>query len=304
MSPKDFFYVTAECARKVLVYTNRPPRSTSQQYRSIFSSSCYHGRNYHYKTRQPTSNINHDKNKNNSIGITISPPRGILFSSYATTAASSAATSAKSWSEEWSRIGLGAKQLSPKISDARITNLLFVQCGFGVDQHGDRKSQGATKAAVRAVRNAIEFNSIPGVIEAIPGGRSEMLIQVKLGVPLDNKVVGENEETGDKHTNAGTEIQQQSSTASVQRPMEVDLTHVAKVFPYGKLLEVEVVVGGLSFPTGRIVQELGDEDDMAICVAASVSVGYDNGIRKESGDERSRSSTTTTHTTYNTKDGY
>ncbi|EJK58267.1 hypothetical protein THAOC_21627, partial [Thalassiosira oceanica] len=29
---------------------------------------------------------------------------------------------------------------------------------------------GATKAAVRGVRNAIEFNSIPGVAEAVPGG--------------------------------------------------------------------------------------------------------------------------------------
>ena len=35
---------------------------------------------------------------------------------------------------------------------------------------------GQQKATVRAVRNAIEFNSIPGVIEAVPGGREEMLI--------------------------------------------------------------------------------------------------------------------------------
>ena len=54
--------------------------------------------------------------------------------------------------------------------------------GFGVDQHGNDARNasgsggGATKAAGRAVRNAIEFNSIPGVIEAVPGGRSEMLI--------------------------------------------------------------------------------------------------------------------------------
>ena len=83
------------------------------------------------------------------------------------------------WSEEWKKIGLGASRL-PKDDDSRITNLLFVQMGFGVDQHGNDKSggsgDGATKGAVRAVRNAIEFNSIPGVIEAVPGGREEMLI--------------------------------------------------------------------------------------------------------------------------------
>ena len=84
-----------------------------------------------------------------------------------------------SWSEEWKKIGLGAARL-PKDDDSRITNLLFVQIGFGVDQHGNDKSggsgDGATKSAVRAVRNAIEFNSIPGVIEVVPGGREEMLI--------------------------------------------------------------------------------------------------------------------------------
>jgi uncharacterized protein (TIGR02058 family) len=104
--------------------------------------------------------------------------------------------------------------------------------GFGVDQHGndDKKhggsGQGATKAALRAVRNAIEFNSIPGIIEAVPGGREEMLISLKLGIPA-------NRESSD--------------------PMEVDLNEVAKVFPYGRLLPIDVVVGGLSFHTGRIV---------------------------------------------------
>ena len=62
-------------------------------------------------------------------------------------------------------------------------------------------------------------------------------------------------------------------------PMKVNLDEVAKVFPYGRLLPIEVVVGGLSFSTGRIVRELGDEDDLAVCVAASVSIGYYNGKR-------------------------
>ncbi len=178
----------------------------------------------------------------------------------------------QTWSEEWKCLGLGARL--PRTSDVKLTNLLFVQVGVGVDQHGNRKADGATKAAVRAVRNAIEFNSIPGVIEAVPGGRKEMLIEVLLGVPP------EKDHNGD---------------VLIGKPMHVDLTHVAKVFPYGRLLPIRVVVGGLSFPTGRIVTELGDEDDHAICVAASVSIGYDNGERTD---------LATHHKTYNTRDGY
>ena len=181
----------------------------------------------------------------------------------------------QAWSEEWRSLGLGARL--PERPDSRITNLLFVQTGFGVDQHGDRSAHGATKASIRAVRNAIEFNSIPGVIEAVPGGRQEMLIKVKLGVPPLSS------DKDDKDL----------------RPMNVDLAQVAKVFPYGRLLPIDVDIGGLSFATGRIVTELGDEDDMAVCVAACVSIGYDNGVRDDSKDGAAA-----THTTYSTKDGY
>eukprot|EP00571_Detonula_confervacea_P012094 CAMPEP_0172313320 /NCGR_PEP_ID=MMETSP1058-20130122/20022_1 /TAXON_ID=83371 /ORGANISM="Detonula confervacea, Strain CCMP 353" /LENGTH=182 /DNA_ID=CAMNT_0013026959 /DNA_START=281 /DNA_END=829 /DNA_ORIENTATION=+ len=180
-------------------------------------------------------------------------------------------SSTQSWSEEWKTLGLGARL--PKDDGSRLTNLLFVQMGFGVDQHGNDASNasgsggGATKAAIRAVRNAIEFNSIPGVIEAVPGGRAEMLISVKLKVPT-----------------------KRGSTD----PMEVNLNEVASVFPYGRLLPMEVVVGGLSFNTGRIVRELGDEDDVAVCVAACISIGYDNGQRDD--DEKS-------HKLHDTKDG-
>lgn len=181
----------------------------------------------------------------------------------------------QAWSEEWRSLGLGARL--PERPDSRITNLLFVQTGFGVDQHGDRTAHGATKASVRAVRNAIEFNSIPGVIEAVPGGRQEMLIKVKLGVPPLSSDIDDNN----------------------LRPMNVDLAQVAKVFPYGRLLPIDVDIGGLSFATGRIVTELGDEDDMAVCVAACVSIGYDNGVRDDGKDGAAA-----THTTYSTKDGY
>lgn len=198
------------------------------------------------------------------------PPSGADRSDRGNDADESFATD-QNWSEEWKSLGLGARL--PRSSDVKLTNLLFVQTGFGIDQHGDRKSDGATKAAVRAVRNAIEFNSIPGVIEAVPGGRNEMLIQVLLGVPPKKDEDG---------------------NVQIGEPMQIDLSNVAKVFPYGRLLPIKIVVGGLSFPTGRIVTELGDEDDHAICVAASISIGYDNGERTDAA----------THQTYDTRDGY
>eukprot|EP00187_Rhodella_violacea_P003452 CAMPEP_0174900476 /NCGR_PEP_ID=MMETSP0167-20121228/31383_1 /TAXON_ID=38298 /ORGANISM="Rhodella maculata, Strain CCMP736" /LENGTH=77 /DNA_ID=CAMNT_0016141863 /DNA_START=140 /DNA_END=369 /DNA_ORIENTATION=+ len=60
-----------------------------------------------------------------------------------------------------------------------IPNLLFVEIGFGVDQHG----QNAVKAAVRAVKDAISFNSVPAVSKLVPGGRDGMRVHVRLAVP-------------------------------------------------------------------------------------------------------------------------
>src|SRR3569623_955444 len=72
-------------------------------------------------------------------------------------------SSRPAWSDEWKQLGLGAELVSGTFP----RNLFFVQVGMGVDQHG--QDNEATKAAVRAVRNAIEFNSIPGVITHLPG---------------------------------------------------------------------------------------------------------------------------------------
>jgi uncharacterized protein (TIGR02058 family) len=171
------------------------------------------------------------------------------------------------WSEEWKRLGLGAELIDSPLFPK---NLFFVQMGFGVDQHGDNN---ATKAAIRAVRNAIEFNSIPGVISHLPGGRSEMLIHVKLGIP--------------------------PTTKDSSEPLSIDIMEVAKVFPYGKLLPFEVCVGGLSFHTGRVVEELGDENDEGICVAACISLGYGDDDDDDDVTDQSKK-----HRRYNTKDGY
>ena len=56
---------------------------------------------------------------------------------------------------------------------------LFVECGFGNDSHG----QNATKAAVRACRNAIEFNSIPSIGALVPGGYDGMELRVQIAAP-------------------------------------------------------------------------------------------------------------------------
>ena len=184
-----------------------------------------------------------------------------------------------SWSKEWKELGLGAElvdtttgtggegALNDNNSNNSKTfpeNLYFVQTGVGVDQHGERNKYGfATKAAIRAVRNAIEFNSIPGVIQHIPGGRKEMLIHVKLGVPIPSS-------TDHNNNNINTcSIDDQLLNA-------IDPLEVAKVFPYGKLLPIEIVLGGLDFQSGRVVEELGDDDDVAICCVACVSIGYNN----------------------------
>lgn len=178
------------------------------------------------------------------------------------------------WSAEWKSLGLGA---TLRDEPSFPPNLFFVQLGFGVDQHG---KEDATKAAIRAVRNAIEFNSIPGVISHIPGGRAKMLIHVKLGVPsLACKT--DNPQDGKKI-------------------LPVDALQVAKVFPYGQLLPLEITQGGISFHTGRVVEELGDTNDVGICVVACVSLGY--------GEEASEGATVATrstlHKTYSTNDGY
>ena len=67
---------------------------------------------------------------------------------------------------------------------AGMSRVLFVQLGMGIDQHG----QDATKAAVRAVRNAIERNSIPCIKAVVPGGSYDAVkVHVKLGVPFPDK---------------------------------------------------------------------------------------------------------------------
>ncbi len=119
-----------------------------------------------------------------------------------------------------------------------LSKTLFVELGFGNDSHG----QNPTKASVRAARNAIEFNSIPSASTLIPGGYSNMKLDVRLAVP-------------GKYQHG------------------LDLGAIRDVFPYGEV-RIEVVDGGMIAPSGIAIEELGDKNDDMIVVCCSVSVGY------------------------------
>ena len=119
-----------------------------------------------------------------------------------------------------------------------VPTILFVECGFGCDQHG----QTATKAAVRACRNAIEFNSLPRIGKLVPGGYEGMKLHVQLGVP--------------------------------QAYMDaIDEEAVKAVFPYGDC-RIDVEAGGLLADSGIALEAMGDKNRDMIIAVACVTVGY------------------------------
>ncbi|XP_068662957.1 uncharacterized protein [Aristolochia californica] len=125
-------------------------------------------------------------------------------------------------------------------SSSSAMKILFIEMGVGYDQHG----QDITAAAMRACRNAITANSIPAFRGAIPGVNSDhMKLQIKLGVPR-----------------------------STQK--DLDIERVKSVFPYGKIINVEVVDGGLICSSGVVLESMGDSNDDCYVVNAAVYVGY------------------------------
>lgn len=108
---------------------------------------------------------------------------------------------------------------------------LVIEMGMGVDQHG----QDPTVAAVRAVRNAIAHNALPGVWEVAGLDHpNRMIVDVQLAVPF---------------------------------PELVQQAEVLAVLPFGqKTLTVET--GGMVV-AGKAIAELNDKnDDMYIAIAA------------------------------------
>jgi len=110
----------------------------------------------------------------------------------------------------------------------------FMELGLGVDLHGEDQ----TKAARRAVREAMGRTSLPGMRSLVPGGDlSRMRVEATVAVP---------------------------------RPEEVDTAAVAAEFPYGQV-SVTAVAGGLRAPNGNL---FGDGTDHLVCAVAMVAVGW------------------------------
>ncbi|KAK4745400.1 hypothetical protein SAY87_011712 [Trapa incisa] len=126
-------------------------------------------------------------------------------------------------------------------SNLPAMKLLFVEMGVGYDQHG----QDITVAAMRACRDAISSNSIPafrrGSIPGVTFGQMKLII--RLGVPH-----------------------------SLQQSLDID--RVKSIFPYGEIINVEVVDGGMICSSGVLVEEMGDKNEDCYIVNAAVYVGY------------------------------
>ena len=111
-----------------------------------------------------------------------------------------------------------------------------VELGHGVDLHG----QDATKAAVRAVRDAFAHVSLPG-LRAVAGvtDLSTVEVEVRIGAPAD----------------AGA----------------IDVEAVRTQFPFGQI-EVRVEPGGLMVPGEAFRPELGDRIDAIVIANAAIFV--------------------------------
>jgi len=119
-----------------------------------------------------------------------------------------------------------------------LQQVLFIQTGTGIDVHG----QNITKAARRAVEDAIYKNSMPGIEKSLPDQRLEnMKVNVKVAVPLDR----------DK--------------------LEIDT--IRNAIPYGSV-NVEITEGGMATSSGIILKDKQDENDLMYIVNAAVEVGY------------------------------
>eukprot|EP01027_Heterolobosea_sp_BB2_P023926 GEZU01035993.1.p1 GENE.GEZU01035993.1~~GEZU01035993.1.p1 ORF type:complete len:120 (+),score=18.63 GEZU01035993.1:111-470(+) len=119
-----------------------------------------------------------------------------------------------------------------------MEKIMFIEIGMGVDLHG----QNVTKAAVRAIQNAIHHNSMPGLRSVLPDNNiNNMKVNVRLAVPADKE--------------------------------KLDLDKVRAELPYGKVT-FEVIDGGMLTTSGVVLEDKGDTSDLAYVVIASVEVGY------------------------------
>ncbi len=116
----------------------------------------------------------------------------------------------------------------------------IVQIGMGVDQHGH--DNDCTKAAIKAIKNAISNNCLCGLSEICNlKNPADMIVHVKIGCPY---------------------------------PERINKNKVLRAVPFGTKT-LEVVEGGMIAP-GMMIKELGDtSNDIIVCNAAvSVFVNF------------------------------
>lgn len=118
----------------------------------------------------------------------------------------------------------------------------IVQIGSGTDQHGHKND--CTRAAIKAIKNAISDNCLTGLIEICdlktPKELLGMKVHVKIGAPF---------------------------------PENINKKKVLKAIPFGEKV-IEVVKGGLLAECVQI-KELGDTSNIMIVCNAAVTVSLD-----------------------------
>jgi uncharacterized protein (TIGR02058 family) len=113
----------------------------------------------------------------------------------------------------------------------------IIEIGTGVEQHG----QDITRAATKAVRDAVTRVSLVGLLEMVSlEDLNDMLVEVLIACP---------------------------------RPGEVDTAEVLQALPFGQK-EVRVVEGGMVVH-GHELRELEDKSDEIIIANAAVTVSLD-----------------------------
>jgi uncharacterized protein (TIGR02058 family) len=114
---------------------------------------------------------------------------------------------------------------------------LVIEIGTGVEQHG----QDVTRAATKAVKDAISRVSLVGLLEMVAlEDLNEMLVEVLIACP---------------------------------QPEEVDTGEVLQSLPFGQK-EIRVVEGGMVVH-GHELRELQDKSDEIIIANAAVTVSLD-----------------------------
>lgn len=119
-----------------------------------------------------------------------------------------------------------------------MKEILFIETGTGIDVHG----QDVNVAACRAVKNAIHYNSLPGMRKILPNGDLEkMKVNVKLAIPKDLD--------------------------------QLDEKKIKELIPYGTVT-VEVMKGGMATSSGIYLEEQDDKNDLMYIVNTAIEVGY------------------------------